>query len=136
MFPATATRPRRYKGLPKLPEVPEVPEVPGRRLRGWRLEAADFRGLVRPEATRDLQRWIDDPEAVRARLGGAEWEIFRGICGDERGFDPDADGVLGAAEWLRLGENGVVSLLVPADSYEGFGRHARHPRCAVAGART
>lgn len=79
----------------------KLPEVPVDRLRGRRLEAADFRELVRPEATRDLLRWLDDPEAMRARLADGEWEIFRATCRDEYDFDPDAEGVLGAAE--RLG---------------------------------
>jgi hypothetical protein len=81
--------------------LPKLPEVPVRRLRGRRLEAADFRDLVRPEATRDLLRWLNDPDAMRQRLSGTDWSTFRNICRDEYRFDPETDGPLVAAE--RLG---------------------------------
>lgn len=81
--------------------LPRLLDVPVRRLRGRRLDAADFREFVRPESTRDLLRWLNDPDAMRQKLDDAEWSTFCAICRDEYRVDPDTDGPLVAAE--RLG---------------------------------
>lgn len=82
--------------------LPKLAATPVARLRGRRLEAADFRELIRPESTADLLRWLNDPDSLRAEWAETEWATFRGICRDEYGFDPEADGPSVAAE--RLGQ--------------------------------
>jgi hypothetical protein len=82
--------------------LPKLAGVSVRRLKGRRLEAADFRELVRPEAARDLLRWLDNPDSARKRMSDSDWSAFRGICRDEYRFDPETDGPLVTAE--RLGQ--------------------------------
>lgn len=86
--------------------LPRLAETPVSRLRGRRLEASDFRELIRPESTRDLLRWLNDPQGSRERMSTPEWSTFRGICRDEYGFDPEAgDAQMVAAERLGLGQH-------------------------------
>ena len=80
----------------------EVAVRPVAQLRARRLDAADFSEMLVGDFRRDLLRWMDDPDATRARLGKAEWAAFRRQCRDKLDFDPgaEADVVAGA----RFGE--------------------------------
>lgn len=71
-------------------------------LRVGKLESADFRQKVTPDAARTLLRWISDPESVKAALGvaGTGWNNFRELCREKYGFDPEGDGAITAAEKL------------------------------------
>lgn len=103
--------------------LPKLAATPIARLRGRRLEAADFRELIRPEATADLLRWLNDPDSVRSEWGDAEWTTFRGICRDEYGFDPEADGPMVAAE--KLGQQADRWVFVWRRYSEAPGRYPR-----------
>ena len=80
----------------------EVAVTPVAQLRGHRLDADDFNEMLVGDFRRDLLRWMDHPDATRARLGDAEWAAFRQQCEDKLDFDPgrEADVAAGA----RLGE--------------------------------
>ena len=51
---------------------------------------------------RDLLEWMNDPKGAREGWGEGKWHAFRSRCKAEYGFDPDADGAVGAAEKLGL----------------------------------
>ena len=80
----------------------EVAVRPVAQLRGRRLDATDFSEMLVDDFRRDLLRWMDDPDATRARLGEAEWAAFRQQCGDKLDFDPGAEADVAAG--ARLGE--------------------------------
>jgi hypothetical protein len=73
-------------------------------LRGRRLEAADFDALLSADPVRDLLTWMNDPEATAADWQGARWDAFRSRCRADWGLDPEADGVLVAAERIAEGQ--------------------------------
>jgi hypothetical protein len=91
-----ATRNSLHSSLPVLAETP-VPQLEGKRL-----EAEDFDKLMVGDQPRDLLEWMNDPNAARAGWGEGKWHAFRSRCKKDYGFDPDADGALGAAERLGL----------------------------------
>ena len=80
----------------------EVAVRPVAQLRGRRLDADDFSEMLVGDFRRDLLRWMDDPDATRARLGEAEWAAFRRQCADKLDFDPERDADVAAG--TRLGE--------------------------------
>ncbi|MEI7900478.1 MAG: BREX-1 system phosphatase PglZ type B [bacterium] len=80
--------------------VEALGSTPIDRLRGRRLEAADFHDIVKPDPERDVLVWLDDPAGSRKRWEGAEWQTFRAICKDKYAFDPQTDGEIVAAESL------------------------------------
>ena len=69
-------------------------------LQGRRLDAEFLNGLVAPDATGLLLRWLADPEAFKQRRLGAEWKAFCEQCKADFRFDPVKDGPLKAAHLL------------------------------------
>lgn len=66
-----------------------------------RLDASRLYALVMADSVRTLLEWIDDPEATRQDLQGAQWDAFVEACRSTYGFDPSKHGQLSAAG--RLG---------------------------------
>ncbi len=91
-----ATRNSLHSSLPVLAETP-LPQLEGKRL-----EAEDFDKLMVGDQPRDLLEWMNDPKGAREGWGEGKWHAFRSRCKKEYGFDPDADGAVGAAERLGL----------------------------------
>ena len=69
-------------------------------LRGRRLDSDFFNGLVAPDATGLLLRWLSDQEAFRQRHSTAEWKAFCEQCKSDFQLDPISDGPLKAATLL------------------------------------
>jgi hypothetical protein len=69
-------------------------------LQGRRLDSEFFNGLVAPDATGLLLRWLGDPTAFTQRLSGAEWKAFCEQCKADFRFDPIKDGPLKAAQLM------------------------------------
>lgn len=72
-------------------------------LRGRRLEADDFDRLAIGDPIRDLLSWMSDKDGFESRCDPTHWATFKDICWREFGFDPDADGIQGAADALLHG---------------------------------
>lgn len=72
-------------------------------LRGRRLEADDFDRLAIGDPVRDLLSWMSDKDGFEGRCDPTHWATFKDICWREFGFDPDGDGVQGAADALLHG---------------------------------
>lgn len=68
------------------------------------LTAADLNALLVPDPERDLLLWLNDPEGHNRAKDPASRAAFRSLCVSQYGFDPDADGELGAARLLAQGE--------------------------------
>lgn len=96
-----ATRRSIYASLTVLAETPLS------RLEGRRLEAEDFDRLMIGDQDRDMLEWMSDPDNVRAQWGDGRWHAFRSRCKDDFKFDPEADGVIVAAERLGLRKQDV-----------------------------
>ena len=71
-------------------------------MKGKRLDAATFDGLIVEDPARDVLRWLDDPEGFQAESDDARWTTFAGVARVRYGVDPEADGPLAAAR--KLGE--------------------------------
>lgn len=67
-------------------------------LKGRRLEASDFDALLSADPMRDLLSWLNDPEGTVGEWQGARWDAFRSRCKADWKLNPEADGVLVAAE--------------------------------------
>jgi len=96
VFRDDATRTSLHQALPVLAETPVA------QLEGKRLEAEDFDKLMVGDHPHDLLEWMNDPKASREGWGEGKWHAFRSRCKKDYGFDPDADGAVGAAEKLGL----------------------------------
>lgn len=72
-------------------------------LRGRRLEADDFDRLAIGDPVRDLLSWMSDKDGFEGRCDPTHWATFKDICWREFGFDPDGDGIQGAADALLHG---------------------------------
>jgi len=70
------------------------------RLHGRRLDSEYFNGLVAPDATGLLLRWLSDQEAFKQRRSDVEWKAFCEQCRVDFRFDPLKDGPLKAAKLL------------------------------------
>ncbi len=90
------TRRSMHASLTALVDAPLEP------LRHKRLEAEDFDKLMVGDHPRDLLEWMNDPKATRARWSDGKWHAFQSRCKKDYGFDPEAEGALGAAERLGL----------------------------------
>ncbi|MFO1055111.1 MAG: BREX-1 system phosphatase PglZ type B [Planctomycetota bacterium] len=90
----TATR------LSLLNALREVATVPLEQLRRGRLEAQDFDQMLSSDVTRDLLRWMGDPQGQKERMGTERWQAFCGLCEKRFGFAPETLGVLKAGELL------------------------------------
>ena len=82
--------------------LPKLLKIDLEALRGRRLEAADFWGIVTKDLARTLLRWMGDPGKIKQELeqSGSGWTSFRAVCQDTYGFDPEQDGAITAAEKL------------------------------------
>ena len=85
--------------------LPSLFAEPVASLQGRRLDAEFFNGLVAPDTTGLLLRWLSDPETFKQRLSAAEWKAFCQQCKTEAGYDPVKDGPLKAASLLAGKEN-------------------------------
>lgn len=95
-------------------------------LRGRRLDADDFDKLAVSDPTVELLRWMSDPTAFERTHEGAHWTSFASLCKSQFRFDPDAEGVSGAAEhllnqdatwdgvWDRFCENPIFFTGIPS----------------------
>lgn len=57
-------------------------------LKGKRLEAADFLGLVMADPIKDLLAWLNDPQEKQRQLTAAKWPVFAALCQQQFGFNP------------------------------------------------
>jgi hypothetical protein len=80
--------------------LPSLMSEPLSQLQGRRLDAEFFNGLVAPDATGLLLRWLGDPEAFKQRRSDAEWKAFCEQCKTDFRFDPVKEGPLKAAHLL------------------------------------
>jgi hypothetical protein len=80
--------------------LPSLMAEPPSQLQGRRLDAEFFNGLVAPDATGLLLRWLGDPEAFKEGCSDAEWKAFCEQCKADFRFDPVKDGPLKAAHLL------------------------------------
>jgi hypothetical protein len=72
-------------------------------LRGRRLEADDFDRLAIGDPVRDLLSWMSDKDGFEGRCDPNRWATFKDVCWREFSFDPDEDGIQGAADALLHG---------------------------------
>lgn len=80
--------------------LPSLMAEPLSQLQGRRLDSEFFNGLVAPDATGLLLRWLSDPEAFKQRRSDAEWKAFCEQCKADFRFDPVKDGPLMGAKML------------------------------------
>ena len=85
--------------------LPSLMSEPITQLQGRRLDAEFFNGLLAPDATGLLLRWLSDPAAFKQCRSDAEWKAFCQQCKTEAGFDPVKDGPLKAAGLLAARAN-------------------------------
>jgi hypothetical protein len=76
--------------------LPTLIDSPVSQLRGRRLDAEFFNGMVAPDATGLLLRWLSDPDAFKKSLTAAEWKAFCQQCKSDFKLDPVKDGALKA----------------------------------------
>ena len=74
-------------------------------LQGRRLDAEFFNGLVAPDATGLMLRWLSDPETFKQRRPDAAWKAFCQQCKTDFRFDAVKDGPLKAAQLLAARGN-------------------------------
>lgn len=80
--------------------LPSLMVEPLARLQGRRLDSEFFNGLVAPDATGLLLRWLSDPESFKQHRSDAEWKAFCEQCKSDFRFDPIKHGPLNAAKLL------------------------------------
>ena len=80
--------------------LPSLMVEPLSQLKERRLDSEFFNGLVAPDATGLLLRWLGDQEAFKQRRSDAEWKAFCEQCRADFRFDPVEDGPLKAAKLL------------------------------------
>ena len=85
--------------------LPALMAEPLSQLQGRRLDSKYFNGLVSPDATGLLLRWLGDPEVFKKRRSEAEWNAFCQQCKTDFRFDPIKDGALKATQFLAEREN-------------------------------
>ncbi|MFN6192308.1 MAG: BREX-1 system phosphatase PglZ type B, partial [Planctomycetota bacterium] len=73
-------------------------------LQRGRLEANDFYQLLTTDPTRDLLRWMSEPDATKGRMESDRWSAFCALCRERFGLDPDRDGVVKAGGLLGEAE--------------------------------
>lgn len=90
-------------------------------LQGRTINAEWLLSLLAPNPTRDLLLWMNQPSVVQRQWGDVLWSVFLKRCKSDFGFDPEADGVLVAAERLAKGEGkwAPVAMLY-RDSFASF----------------
>lgn len=70
-----------------------------------RLDAKYFNGLMAPDATGLLLRWLGDPDVFKQRRSDAQWKAFCQQCKADFRFDPVKEGPLKAAQLLAERSN-------------------------------
>jgi|SRR5665213_233728 len=80
--------------------LPMLMAEPISQLQSRRLDAEFFNGLLAPDATGLMLRWLSDPETFKQRRSDAEWKAFCQQCKTDFHFDPIKDGPLKAAQLL------------------------------------
>jgi len=85
--------------------LPTLLDSPISQLLGRRLDADFFNGMVAPDATGLLLRWLSDPDAFLKRHSEAEWKAFCQQCKTDFRFDPVKEGPLKAAQLLAGRDN-------------------------------
>ena len=90
-------------------------------LMGRPINSVWLNSLLAPNPTRDLLLWMNDPEAAQTKWSKQQRSIFDNRAKKDFSFDPDADGVLVAAEKLAKaqGQWAAVSELY-RDSFGSF----------------
>jgi hypothetical protein len=96
-------------------------ERPITELKGRPINAPWLNSLMAPNPTRDLLLWMNDPEVAQTKWTKQQWAIFENRAKSDFGFDPNADGLLVAAEKLAKasGPWAAVSEFYK-DSYSSF----------------
>jgi hypothetical protein len=90
--------------------LPSLLSEPVAALRGKRLDADFFNGLVAPDPVGLLLRWLSNQETFKASRSEAEWSAFRQQCVADLHFDPSKDGALQAAKLLAARANAWVKV--------------------------
>jgi hypothetical protein len=85
--------------------LPTLMSEPLFHLQGKRLDSEFFNGLVAPEATGLLLRWLSNPETFKQHRSDAEWKAFCEQCKADFRFDPLKEGPLKAANLLANRDN-------------------------------
>src|ERR1017187_2391153 len=85
--------------------LPTLISEPLSHLQGKRLDSEFFNGLVAPDATGLLLRWLSNPEAFKQHRSDAEWKAFCEQCKADFRFDPVKEGPLKAANLLANRDN-------------------------------
>jgi hypothetical protein len=81
--------------------IRQIAAEPVERLRAQApLRASDFDRLLNPDPVRQLTRWMNAPDEIKADLDAGAWGAFTAACEREFDFDPEKDGALTAAELL------------------------------------
>jgi hypothetical protein len=88
------------RALEKLVDIP-VTDLQGKANSG-ELNSGYFDSLVSDDLVDDLLSWLSDPRGTKDRWETSRWEILRGRCISDYGFDPTKDGELVGAEKLGL----------------------------------
>ena len=77
--------------------------------------------LLAPNPSRDILVWLNDPERAHTEWVGAKWDVFVSRCRKDSGFDPEADGVLVAAERLAAHQGAWAAVWeLYQDAYTSF----------------
>ena len=84
--------------------LPEVALTALAQLGRKQLAADDFDRMLAGDVVRDVLRWMDDPTAMRARLGEKRWAAFRNRSRDVLDFDPQTETDVAAGERLGRGD--------------------------------
>lgn len=85
--------------------LPTLMDFPVSQLAGRRLDAVDFNGMIAPDATGLLLRWLGDPDGFKQRCKEPEWKAFCQQCKTDFRFDPLKEGPLKAAQLLAGRDN-------------------------------
>jgi hypothetical protein len=80
--------------------LPSLMDEPLARMAGRRLDATFFNGLLAPDTTGLLLRWLSEPGIFRQGRSDAAWLAFCQQCKTEFNFDPLKDDALKAADLL------------------------------------
>ena len=80
--------------------LPSIMAEPLSLLQGRRMDSDFFHGMLLPDATGMLLRWLSDPEAFKDRSQDPEWIAFCAQCIADFQFDPAREGPLKAAKQL------------------------------------
>jgi hypothetical protein len=85
--------------------LPALMDEPTSHLRGRRLDADFFHGMLAPDANGLILRWLSDPDAFQKGRKDAEWQAFCQQCKADYKLDPVKDGPLKAAQRLASREH-------------------------------